>query len=283
MDKDNNTKDINLKDGSNPVDFILEKNERLVSAIYMVTALLSDHEPIKWKLREVSLKLLSDLPVTLINSTSRVYQRQTAYNYANVEQALVEVDEIVSLINVALAGGSVSQMNFTILKQEYQSLKKIIADNFSIQNLNTYLLSGGEKLVTPMVLETPVRSAPEPVYKSDYSRITERTPVDSNTVKNVVTPNKIEDSRPTIKPISNVVKENLDTKKDMTGGPTKNNRQETIVEYLKGHTWASIKDIAGEIADCSSKTVQRELVELVARGVLKKTGDRRWSRYALNS
>ncbi len=282
MDKDNNTKDINQANDSNPVDFILEKNERLVSAMYMVTTLLSDNEPLKWKLREVSLKLLSDLPVTLINSTSRVYQRQTAYNYANVEQALVTVDEILSLINVALSGGSVSQMNFTILRQEYQALKKIIADNFSIQNLNTYLLAGGEKLITPMVLETPVRSNPEPVYKSDYSRVTERTPIDSSVVKNSASQNKVED-KIVSRPVSNLTKEVLDTRKDRASGPTKNNRQETIVGYLKGHTWASIKDIAGEIVDCSSKTVQRELVELVARGVLKKTGDRRWSRYALNS
>jgi DNA-binding transcriptional ArsR family regulator len=60
-----------------------------------------------------------------------------------------------------------------------------------------------------------------------------------------------------------------------------NPRKELIVKYLKSNGWSSIKDIAQRLPEVSSKTVQRELADLVQLGVIKREGDRRWSRYAL--
>ena len=54
-----------------------------------------------------------------------------------------------------------------------------------------------------------------------------------------------------------------------------------IISFLKGKDWTSIKDITDAIEGCSTKTIQRELADLVHQGVLKKKGDRRWSRYLL--
>jgi len=42
-----------------------------------------------------------------------------------------------------------------------------------------------------------------------------------------------------------------------------------------------VKDFAKVITDISEKTIQRELLDLVQRGVIKKEGERRWSRYSL--
>jgi predicted HTH transcriptional regulator len=61
----------------------------------------------------------------------------------------------------------------------------------------------------------------------------------------------------------------------------KNDRQDTIKSMLKGGIKLTIKDFAKNIKDCSEKTIQRELVEMVAKGVLKKEGERRWSKYFL--
>ena len=61
----------------------------------------------------------------------------------------------------------------------------------------------------------------------------------------------------------------------------KDQRQVKIIGHLKGKGWLSIKDIADTLPGFSSKTVQRELLELVERGLLRKKGERRWSRYSL--
>jgi len=43
----------------------------------------------------------------------------------------------------------------------------------------------------------------------------------------------------------------------------------------------SVKDFTRVIKDCSEKTIQRELLDLVEKGIVKKEGERRWSRYSL--
>lgn len=66
-----------------------------------------------------------------------------------------------------------------------------------------------------------------------------------------------------------------------TNNEGKEIRQSLITKYIRGRDWTAIKDIAKAVPDCGVKTVQRELSELVEQGVLKKKGDRRWSRYML--
>jgi predicted HTH transcriptional regulator len=61
----------------------------------------------------------------------------------------------------------------------------------------------------------------------------------------------------------------------------KTNRQNIIIGLLRKKNNLNIKDIASVIKDCSEKTIQRELVALVSLGILKKEGERRWSRYSL--
>ncbi|MBI2482456.1 MAG: DeoR family transcriptional regulator [Candidatus Vogelbacteria bacterium] len=63
-------------------------------------------------------------------------------------------------------------------------------------------------------------------------------------------------------------------------GPS-SDRQKKIIEVLRGQDWLGIKDIAEAVPNYSTKTVQRELLALVEQGVLKKQGERRWSRYVL--
>ena len=59
----------------------------------------------------------------------------------------------------------------------------------------------------------------------------------------------------------------------------KNSRQDIILSMLKSGVKLTIKDFAQNIKDCSEKTIQRELLSLVSKGVLKKEGERRWSKY----
>ena len=58
-------------------------------------------------------------------------------------------------------------------------------------------------------------------------------------------------------------------------------RRDKILNFIKQHNWSSIREIAKFIPEVSSKTIQRELAELVRAGALKKTGERRWSSYGI--
>ena len=61
----------------------------------------------------------------------------------------------------------------------------------------------------------------------------------------------------------------------------KSERQELIITALKGQSNLTIKDFSRIIKDCSEKTIQRELLAMVDNGLIKKEGERRWSRYSL--
>lgn len=61
----------------------------------------------------------------------------------------------------------------------------------------------------------------------------------------------------------------------------KNSRQSIIIAILKRKKEVMIKDITPLISGCSEKTVQRELLSMVQAGILRKVGEKRWSRYFL--
>jgi hypothetical protein len=59
-------------------------------------------------------------------------------------------------------------------------------------------------------------------------------------------------------------------------------RQEAILSVIRQKESASIKDISTVIRNVSEKTIQRELLVLISRGLVSKQGERRWSTYSLS-
>jgi predicted HTH transcriptional regulator len=61
----------------------------------------------------------------------------------------------------------------------------------------------------------------------------------------------------------------------------RSNRQNMILGLLRKKGDLTIKDISIVIKDCSEKTIQRELIAFISSGLVKRAGERRWSRYSL--
>ena len=59
-------------------------------------------------------------------------------------------------------------------------------------------------------------------------------------------------------------------------------RRESILSVIKDKGTVYIKDISTIIRGVSEKTIQRELQKLVAKGIVSKKGNRRWTAYSLN-
>lgn len=60
-----------------------------------------------------------------------------------------------------------------------------------------------------------------------------------------------------------------------------NDRKGQIKTVLEATGEASIKDIADVITECSEKTLQRDLNQMIESGEVVRQGERRWSRYTL--
>lgn len=307
-------KDIQIKDTNSTEDslvdvlnFVLTKIERLTSALYMVTNVLPDSEPLKWKLRDKGLSLMTDTNKTLktILFTHLADQKQT--QCPSAEKVTTGLEEILSLIEVAIGSGSVSLMNFTILKKEYSALKEMVLKNFSADQFSQYLLTGEESKypLLPVVDKLPLTSSPFKIDNREVlARETTSNIADVKSPTRVGVPKSLSHSHrdghlaSKVKTVSNQTEASKNYLLDIEAGPMptkttapsaskgqgglgKSDRQAIILKFLQGKDWASIKDISDQMSGYSTKTVQRELVAMVETNVLKKTGDRRWSRYKI--
>ena len=87
--------------------------------------------------------------------------------------------------------------------------------------------------------------------------------------------------QPSIKDkISREVKSRTENKSGLVA-VKKNGRQSTILNLLKRKKEIMVRDVSPLIEGVSEKTIQRELLSLVKAGILKKEGEKRWSRYSL--
>ena len=215
--------------------YVYKKTEKLASAIYLITNLFSENEPMKWALR----KKASDLVSFIIPYKDTPQSGQSEFVYNLKTRAL----ELVSLIEVASRGGLVSAMNFSILRQEFNNL--VEASVVSLENARETIHTS----IPPRFFET---AESQPISRSpDYSSKT-------------LAPVK---DRPVLSNGSDI---------------KKSNRQNLILSLIRKRKEVTIKDISDIIKDCSEKTIQRELNTFIAKGVLRRMGVRRWSRYSLN-
>lgn len=58
-------------------------------------------------------------------------------------------------------------------------------------------------------------------------------------------------------------------------------RRQQILGIIRTKGVVSIKDISDSVTDCSEKTIQRELIDMIKDNLITKVGERRWSKYSL--
>jgi len=275
-EKDNNIKDVNLGQGidSSFLRFVNLKSKKLVQATYLVTSLISDSEPLKWRFRDFVLELLSDtsllVPASgLSNGTSEASQISPLFKISVLESVLNRLDQIINLLDIFLSANFVSEMNFSILKNEFEKLQKGIISRLG---------KGLKEIVGPQEANQFLL-----LNQAEDLLDTER-PFIGHSLAGSLSRREGHLSERFQDKISELAKDNLREKKDSnvkSKMSNKDSRRNEIVAFLKGKSWTSIKDISEAISGCSTKTIQRELSDLVQSGVLKKKGDRRWSRYLL--
>lgn len=214
--------------------FVFKKTERITAALYMVSELLKDSEPLKWELREKAVVLLTT--ALSINSV------EPADKSSLVQTLFATALETLTLLNLALLTGLISAMNASILTREIESAMMLLKDRLAEDTSRAgYVLS-------------------DIFFKTD-EMLTQRLPMSSQIQSPLATPQKDKNLKP----------KSVDKK----------SRQSIIIDVLKKDSRLTVKDFAKVIKDCSEKTIQRELLVLVEKGLVQKDGERRWSRYSL--
>ena len=296
--------------------FILKKAEKLTTALYMVTDIMPEREPMKWKMRESSVELLSDTTASL---DATIGER-----IAVLGTAIRKIEKVVSFLDIAQASRMVSEMNASVLKKEYLSLKSVIegeweklfdrsksifTDSFfdvpedygsslpQIENLPEVRAVKTERNIEPKKdLERRAEVTSESIRPN--VRLGGNTPhaekhplpvkVHADPMTPIIVASKVEihperlegerqESRMIVMPERNT--DLLVRRSETEVG--KGDRRTIILALIKQKPQLAVKDISKSIPGVSEKTIQRELLAMVAEGMLVKKGERRWSTYSL--
>lgn len=257
---------------------VSKKAEKLTTALYMLTDLIREDDPMRYKIRQTSIAILSD--------TRGLSYAMTGDLYFHLARVIAKSWEIMSLIEVCVVVGFISDMNYGILKN---ALIDFISDLRNRQKIEGFSHMQDLKIGVGESTNFKLKSDFFKISSEDLAEIKEQTSGSKNVALNAPTVNKEEvDSAP--KP--SVQKENKIKKVDSlevtrkiktpnTPSTTQTSRVEKIIELINEKKDISIKDIVSYFKEYSQKTIQRDLASLVEEGKIKRTGEKRWSRYSV--
>ncbi len=236
--------------------FIFQKTDKIIKALYLLTSLMSDREPMKERVRALANKMLENT----LGMSERIWGEEIYQ-----KNLLSAISEILVLFNIAESIKMMSKMNHQIIASELQKL----ADFLVTSSVN---YSSAKIAFEPNLFDGNYNYIPDQSFQTISSMMQNQNIAKDNTIKDINYPNKGHDEKMSF---------NTKTVTQEKAVKDKNNRQDIILSMLKSGVKLTIKDFARNIKDCSEKTIQRELLSLVSKGILKKEGERRWSKYYL--
>ncbi len=288
---------------------IAKKSEKLVTALYLVTDLMVDSEPIKHGLRKNAVALLS--------SMNALSQLDVKDRVIELKMSLKSVTEIISMLHVAVTTGIVSKMNGELLMEGFRSLQLVLEKKQPIFTKEMLRVEHEDELdsetsfpnavnstsydaLTPLSIARLHENTQELRRTQESLRQSQILSKLSATDSKVQNKDIIKDVKIEAQPVrsSGVIKDEnkqpLSTHAvlmEHAARPVnqltssfqmkKLSRRDQILALFVRGVDVSIKDIAARIKGCSEKTIQRELNALLYDNVIERIGEKRWSRYVL--
>lgn len=210
--------------------FVVQKTEKLASAVYVVSGFMPQEDPLRVRLRNAVVELV----------TLSVQPQHDSLSEGVHTRFSAQCMEIGAILTLGEKAGFISPMNSKILCDEYSSLASFVRSHAD-------KVFGGEELDREVAQPTVRPTLP---YKTKVNKGQNEEAIKD---KKEETKTKVKDK--------------------------KSDRKARILELLNIKDKINVKDASDAIPECSEKTVQRELNDLVQEGVLIKEGERRWSTY----
>jgi hypothetical protein len=307
MDK----RQVNDKENYNLL--IAKKTEKIVTAIYLISQFLSREENLKHDLRKSAndlLKNINSIAYTDLN------QDDTKNLFVIYKLCLDNVSLIISYLFVARDANLISRMNADIVIEGLRVLENIlikkqfnfsresilITEEVSLLNFNNFE-SDKNNLNTSFDVLTErnvvINEKIEKNKNNSFEKIKEIENLKEENEKEIFSPEiKILENNPKSKAdfykrqnikdniykrqsIQNKEENKVGKEKSLKTINRKNNRKEQIISLFTKGVEVSINDIAKKVVGCSTKTLQRELNNLVQENKIQRIGDKRWSKYTL--
>lgn len=241
-----------LERGDGFVLYLFNKTNKISYAIYIVTDLIKDTEPLKWTLRKLATDAVS------------------LKNFIEEKSCLISLErnllEIESSIELAKFASLISPMNADVILHQ---VRLVISE--LQERIGTSVYSRG---ITSEFFNVP-NYIPDTILENTSVRGVEN---DKSHKGHTV----LYDFYHSSKSADRLGTKQKGYPENSNGSSeTKGHREDSILKIIRERKLVTIKDITDRVTDCSEKTIQRILTSLVLEGKIKKTGERRWSKYSL--
>ena len=233
-----------------------DRAQKIVAALYLLTNHIDIENPIRTEIRtSATLMLKSVLFDSKIDDLKNT---------------------ILSFLSVAVLTKEVSTDNAAIIEGQLQNLK-VTYGQVSEPVLSHLFIHEKERVLAESkeTKENKTSSFLKPTEATSRLSLNETAQI-SNTrdMAPVQKPKQLETSNQAIQ--RQTVDPQVANKKD-----EKKARRVRVLEHLSKTELKTIKDVSKFFNDCSEKTIQRELNDLVEERAIVRVGDRRWSTYKL--
>ncbi len=233
--------------------YLSDKAQKIATAIHLVTGLFEKDEPLRRILRNRSLDFLSFM---------RTFSHDNVRNEHVSSLLQTTAEEILSLLDIAYRSNLVSQMNRDVIVSEVNTVIIDTKRTFDGGQNKHALVS---TFVEPMQLpEFVTKNSTEKTVKKFISKKPHSSPL-----------------RNSLNQESFAIKDIKDIKDKQSPFSNGKDRKDKIKDIIVNKGDVTIKDIASVMPEYSEKTIQRDLVEMVANSDIKKRGERRWTVYFL--
>jgi hypothetical protein len=253
--------------------FLHKKIKRIAQAVFLVTEHLNTNDPIRDNARSLSLKINNI--VTKNNKTLPVNDKQVNYT-----EILRDIISLFSVFEIAVVAGAVNETNYLLINKELTFLietlnnkilgfvqknsnisrdffKVDLPNNLNLNRSNTKNKSVFAQKDSPFVKDNNIKDT---LYEVNLSPNNEKKP-------DPIIDNQINDSA-------------NDKSIRLIG---KFSKEQSIRDIFKNSEKMTVKDVFVLLPQYSEKTIQRELLRLVGKGILGKEGKKRWTVYFLKN
>lgn len=274
---------------------LTQKAQKITTAIYMVTDLLSLNDPLSLELKSKAVENLSYL--------YKVMTKTEAQRIEIISVLQTNMVAMQSYLDIFHKNGKLSDMNHQVLNGEitklFDSLSLIHTKSLPYDRKKSYNQAVEEFSFSESFFETSFEDLKDKEKKETSVKDADKNLKDSNKEdEKKVVEQKNSSIKMRVKPETQTKKVQSETsfkghseaktavkkkpvKKLSRTVEAKELRHQNILKILKQKKDAKIGDLSALIQDCSPKTIQRDLQELVDAGMVTKEGERRWSTYNL--
>ena len=266
-----------------------KKTEKISTALYMVTDLIDVADPIRQRIRECSVDLIAET-----RSMSSAFSGDI---YFSIARAINKSWEIISLVEVSSSVGFISDMNAKILKSVLIELISSLRDKQKRESFGQIEdLKIGESLADQITLSKSLfdvkdskeeerfdkgQIAPHKSPKIKDKQMSLKTKPEAS-YRKFELPKEMIERTPLIQTEENMGELYSHRKfTEFVVKPKASERRSKIIDIIKEKGEVVVNDITDSFPGISSKTIQRELTSLVEENVLKRVGEKRWSKYSL--